>query len=220
MIRHTIPLETKFAADEAGVIAGYASLWGGEPDSYGDVVAPGAFTASLAEHRKRGTAPVMLWAHDQSRPIGAWTDVREDAIGLSVKGRIAIESNAGREAYALLQAKALSGLSIGYIEKAATPMPGGVRRLDAVDLVEISLVTLPAASGARITSVKSVADITPKWLTQVLRDAGVSRGMADGIIRHGWRGAIEESSEAESAQLKRILEILNTATAQRARGYK
>ncbi len=107
MIRHTIPLETKFAADEAGVIAGYASIFGGEPDAYGDVVSPGAFAASLADHRKRGTTPVMLWAHDQSRPIGAWTDIREDAIGLSVKGRLTLESAAGREAHALLKAGAL-----------------------------------------------------------------------------------------------------------------
>lgn len=220
MIRHTIALESKFAADEAGVIAGYASIFGGEPDAYGDVVSPGAFAASLADHRKRGTTPVMLWAHDQSRPIGAWTDIREDAIGLSVKGRLTLESAAGREAHALLKAGALNGLSIGYREKSATNLPDGARRLEVVDLAEISLVTLPAASGARVTAVKSVADITPKWLTQVLRDAGVSRGMADGIIRHGWRGAIEESSEAESAQLKRILQTLNTATAQRARGYK
>lgn len=216
MIRHSAPLETKFAADEAGVIAGYASLFGGEPDAHGDVIGEQCFTMSLAKHRQQGTTPPMLWSHDPSRPIGTWTEIRQDSIGLAVKGRLALESNAGREAYALLQANALSGLSIGFRETVGTHLPGGGRRLEAVDLVEISLVAIPAASGARITSVKAAADITPKWINQVLRDAGLSKGMAEGIIRHGWRGAIDEAGEAEAAQIERILQTLRNATAQRA----
>lgn len=212
MNRISTPLEIKFSTAEAGTIAGYASVWLGEPDSYGDLVNPGAFSASLAEHRRRGTAPPMLWAHDQAQPIGTWTSLVEDATGLRVTGKLALESNAGREAYALLQAKAVTGLSIGYVERAATNLPGGVRRLEVIDLHEISVVALPAASGARITAVKSTAEITPKWLCQVLRDAGLSRGMAEGIIRHGWRGAMDEASEDEAQQMKNILDVIKNAT--------
>jgi len=212
VIRHSIPLEKKFASDESGTIAGYASTWLGEPDSYGDVVAAGAYAASLAEHRRRGTLPVMLWAHDQSRPIGTWTDIREDATGLAVRGQLTLESAAGQEAYALLQAKAVTGLSIGYVERKATQLPDGTRRLEAIDLHEVSVVALPAAPGARITQVKATPEVTPRWLTQVLRDAGLSKGLAEGIVRNGWRGALDEASEAEAAQAKRILEILKTAT--------
>lgn len=213
MIKHSVPLETKLATGESGLISGYASLFGGEQDDHGDVIGASCFAVSLAKHRQRGTAPSMLWAHDQSRPVGTWTEVREDSIGLAVTGRLVLESSAGREAYALLKAGAINGLSIGYIETAGTHLPGGGRRLEAVDLREISLVTIPAASDARITSVKAAGEINPKWLTQVLRDAGLSKGMAAGIVQHGWRGAIEEASLAEAAQIKQVLDTLHAATA-------
>ena len=50
------------------VIEGHASLFG-LADLGGDVVARGAFAASLATRR---TIP-MLFQHDPSEPIGVWT---------------------------------------------------------------------------------------------------------------------------------------------------
>lgn len=218
MIRHSVPLETKFAADESGIIAGYASVFGGEPDAFGDIVRPGAFTASLAKHQRQGTMPSLLWAHDQAQPIGTWTDVHEDATGLSVRGRLVLETRQGAEAYALLKAHALSGLSIGFIETAGTNLPTGGRRLDAIDLKEISLVTLPAADGARIHSVKSVSDVNPKLLNEILRNAGLSKGMAQGIIERGWRGAINELDAVERKQIEIILQTLKSATTNLTKG--
>ena len=209
MIRHSTPLEAK--ADASGLIAGYASVFNGEPDSYGDVIAPGCFADSLAEHRRKGTSPVMLWSHDQSQPVGTWTSIIEDGTGLAVKGQLVLKTRAGAEAYELLKAGSVNGLSIGYREIKGTNLPGGIRRLDAVDLQEISIVALPAASDARIFSVKS--EVNARWLTQVLRDAGLSKGMAVGIVQNGWRGAIDEADEAEARQLKQILETLQRATA-------
>lgn len=150
-------LEVKLSASEAGVLTGYASLFNDEPDSYGDVIAKGAFTRSLAQHKAAGTVPLMLWHHDLSEPIGVWLDVREDGAGLAVTGRLILETRRGQEAYALLKAGALNGLSIGYRTRASEPRPGGGRILKDVDLFEISLVTIPAASRARITGVKNAA---------------------------------------------------------------
>lgn len=147
--------EVKFASDEAGVIEGYASLFGGEPDSYGDTIAKGAFAGSLAEHKAARTAPLMLWMHDPSEPIGVWHEVREDASGLAVKGRLILETVRGREAHALLKAGALNGLSIGFRVRDAERRQDGGRLLTEIDLVEISLVSMPAARRARVTSVKS-----------------------------------------------------------------
>ncbi len=150
----TLNLEVKFATDEAGTFEGYASLFGGKADSQGDVIAPGAFRTSLAEHKSNGSRPALLWQHDPSEPIGTWEIVREDAKGLFVKGRLTIETGKGGDAYALLKSGALNGLSIGYRVDASTARPGG-RLLTKLDLIEISLVTLPAASRARVTNVKS-----------------------------------------------------------------
>lgn len=143
-------LERKFtsgalALDDHAVISGYASLFDLQ-DSGGDVVAPGAYKAALA---RAGCKVRMLWQHDPARPIGVWDEIREDGRGLWVKGRILQELQLGREAAALLQAGAIDGLSIGYRTKRATPLGAG-RRLEEVDLWEVSLVTFPMQAAARV----------------------------------------------------------------------
>lgn len=153
-----LDIEFKFAPpDAAGSFSGYASVFGGAPDDVGDVVAPGAFRRSLAEHKAAGTRPLLLWQHDPDQPIGVWTGIVEDGRGLKVSGRLVLETARGREAHALLKAGALDGLSIGYRVRSADRRPGGVRVLRDVELVEISLVSLPAAAAARVTNVKSAA---------------------------------------------------------------
>lgn len=155
----THAVEVKFAlGDEAGVFEGYASLFGGEPDGYGDIIAPGAFTDTLGQHKMEGTKPLLLWMHDMTSPIGSWLDVREDERGLKVKGQLVLDSVKGREAYALLKAGALNGLSIGYRATGFERLPGGGRRLTQVDLAEISLVTRPASKRTRVSGVKSSPD--------------------------------------------------------------
>lgn len=148
-------IEVKFSTDEAGLLSGYASVFDGEPDSYGDVIAKGAFTKSLAEHKAAGSTPLLLWQHDPTEPIGVWLSLREDATGLAVTGRLILETRRGQEAYALLKAGALNGLSIGFRTRASERRSGGGRILQDLELIEISLVSIPAATRARVTSVKT-----------------------------------------------------------------
>jgi HK97 family phage major capsid protein/HK97 family phage prohead protease len=154
MTVETLSLELKVGAvDDAGTFEGVASVFG-ELDLMGDTVAPGAFRKSLATHKRAGRMPLMLWAHDLSAPIGVWADVRETVQGLAVKGHLILDTVRGREAYALLKARALDGLSIGFrVLKSVRTKTG--RLLQEIDLAEISLVTLPALSSARVHSVKS-----------------------------------------------------------------
>ena len=63
---------------------------------------------------RAGGGVKMLWQHDPTQPIGVWDEVREDARGLFVRGRLLLEVRAAREAHVLLQAGAIDGLSIGY----------------------------------------------------------------------------------------------------------
>lgn len=141
--------------DADGAFSGYASVFG-EADLARDVVEPGAFAASLA---RRGVAGIkMLWHHDPAEPIGTWTEIREDARGLAVRGRILTELARGREALVLLRAGAVDGLSIGFRTVRARPeapgRKGAGRRLLEVDLWEISLVTFPMLPAARVAAVK------------------------------------------------------------------
>lgn len=155
-MRRPITIKARVDAAEApGSFTGYASRFNAEPDCYGDVIARGAFAPSIAAHTDAATWPLMLWQHDTSEPIGVWTEIREDADGLFVRGELILETARGREAHALLKARALNGLSIGFRVIKDERRNGGGRLIKQVELLEISIVSLPALSAARVTDVKS-----------------------------------------------------------------
>jgi Escherichia/Staphylococcus phage prohead protease len=134
--------------------AGYAALFD-RPDRGGDVVKAGAFARSL--RRPAGAVP-LLWQHEPGRPIGRIEYLKEDRRGLRVIGRLSAGA-AGREAAALLKEGAVRGLSFGYRVRAASgPSTGsgqaGLRELTELDLVEVSLVTLPMQPKARVHAVE------------------------------------------------------------------
>ena len=116
-------------ADDSGVVEGYGSVFGNE-DSYGDVIVPGAFAASIA--RK---TPKMLWQHDMAKPIGVWDEISEDGMGLRLRGRVANTSQ-GMEARELVKMGALDGLSIGF-RTVGHRMEGNLRQLTEIDLGEV-----------------------------------------------------------------------------------
>lgn len=184
-----VPLDLKSLDD--GVFEGYASLFNRE-DLGHDVIAPGAFRESL---KNRGSARIkMLFQHDPAEPIGAWDEIREDARGLYVRGRLTTAVAKAREVLALMRAGALDGLSIGFKAlRARRDAATGVRRIEKVDLWEISVVTFPMLPDARVATVKSrrFAAAAPterefeRWLT---RDAGLTRMEARAVLRTGFHG--------------------------------
>ena len=180
MERKATPFDIKAAPDAEGRFEGYASVFG-NVDQGGDIVAPGAFTKSLAAGRKVR----MLWQHDPAQPIGVWDDVTQDAKGLFVKGRILSDVAKGREALALMTAGAIDGLSIGYRVKDAT-REKGARRLNDLELHEISIVTFPMNDAAGVTGIKAIT--TEREFEGFLRDAGYSRKEATALALHGFKG--------------------------------
>lgn len=189
-------LEIK-AADEEGSFEGYASPFGGPADSYGDVVEPGAYADTLAKHRRAGTMPVMLWGHDQREPIGVWKEFHEDGKGLYGKGQLLKGIRRADEAAILIRAKAVRGLSIGYRVVEAEP-DGPVMRLRKIDLHEVSIVAIPAAPRARISTIKADSDHyallrarllageppSDRELEKGMRDAfGLSNAQAERVVR-------------------------------------
>jgi len=127
--------------------AGYAAIFG-RVDNGGDVIAPGAFAASLA---RRARDVPLLWQHRPDRPIGMIETVAEDARGLRVIGRLDEAAPDAREAAALLREGRIDGLSFGY--RVVTAQGQQPRRLDALDLVEVSIVTHPMQPLARVHAV-------------------------------------------------------------------
>jgi uncharacterized protein len=79
------------AAGDAFQIECYGSTFGGQPDTYCDVIEKGAFADSL---KKR--MPKMLSRHNTGQLAGKWTDAVEDNQGLYLTGIfIMMEANAG-----------------------------------------------------------------------------------------------------------------------------
>jgi HK97 family phage prohead protease len=193
-----------------GTFCGYASLFG-EVDLGRDVVERGAFARSLAERGASGIR--MLYQHDPNQPIGTWTELKEDARGLKVRGRLARDVARAREVLALMRGGALDGLSIGFRAVKARREPAtGIRRILEADLWEISVVTFPMLPGARVDSVKGRRLPTVRefenWLT---RDAGLSRSDARAVIAKGF-AALLRGRDAAPATAPSLVERIREAT--------
>jgi HK97 family phage prohead protease len=146
-----LELKASVAVDEAGTITGTAWPFG-TADRMGDVIEPGAFRSA------KGPIP-MLAFHRPDDPVGVWAEITETTKGLIVKGRLLIEDLArAREIRALVQSGAVGGLSIGFITKKAEARRDGGRTIKSVELVEVSLVSVPAHPGARVSSAKTAAE--------------------------------------------------------------
>lgn len=199
----SFPFEIK-TISETGAFTGYASVFGNE-DLWGDIVVAGAFSKSIAEKK-----PAMLWQHNSDEPIGVWVVIKEDEKGLYVEGQLLIDGVAkAKEAYELLTAKAISGLSIGYRAvswewRKKDDSKDEVRLLKEIDLWEISLVTFPANTEARVGDVKDLN--TLRDIEGFLRDAGCSRNEAKGIIAQ-IRDAQRDADADEAVSERRRNEI-------------
>lgn len=142
-----LEIKAALAIDETGVITGTAWDYS-TPDRVGDVIVKGA----VGDH----TRLPMLFAHDQAQAIGVWESITETDAGLTVKGRLLVDDVVrAREVRALVQAGAVSGLSIGFVSQKATARARGGRTISKLDLHEISIVAVPCHPGATITTMKT-----------------------------------------------------------------
>jgi len=227
MDRFACGIELKFAADAPeGAFSGYGAVFG-NVDGYGDVIANGAFRESLSHHRKSKRMPPMLLQHggglfgggaEDMTPIGVWTEMEEDEKGLRVEGRLAVKTRRGADALELLRMEprpALNGLSIGYRVKQAAlgTKPGEPNRtLQKIELIEVSLVTLPANDLARVDQVKAIDDIGDlRDAESLLREAGFSKAAACAFVsRVKTFGRGEPGTEPDeiAAMLRRNMAIL------------
>lgn len=203
--------EISFKADSTtGKIAGYASVFD-HIDGQGDAVKAGAFLNSIADYHGKGYMPPLLWQHKQDEPIGSIDTLTEDSTGLWLEGTLAMGTTRGREAFELLTMGSIGSMSIGW---RSTPggekMAGGVRELNNINLMEVSVVTTPANELARVHSVKHLESKTE--LEQLLRKAGLSRTAAKAVTARGYSGldqshAGEDLSEL-TAKLNNLSKIL------------
>ena len=194
------------AVNPDGLFSGYGSVFG-NVDSYNEVVAPGAFTESLQATRAKGRTFPVLWQHRSGEPIGNWDidSLKEDSHGLFGEGQLWLdEAPYAKVAYRGMQAKAITGLSIGYyVREDSFDEKTRIRTLKRLDLVEISVVTAPANDDARIDAVKAVIAQgglpSLKEFEQILREAGFSKSQATVIANRGLKHLLRSESEEKAS---------------------
>lgn len=165
-VKHkTFRFNSKAADGGDGKFTGLASVYG-VMDYGGDVVMPGAFTRTLAEN---GNRCLVLSQHAHAKSIGD-AILEDSAEGLRVsEGNLVLELEDAKQEYIRLKRGLLDGISIGYsVAPGGERYERGARLLTDVDLFEISLVTFPMNTHARVDSVKGLDGLDP---LDTLRDS-------------------------------------------------
>jgi HK97 family phage prohead protease len=203
MDKHFSPLIIELkrgSVTDEGRFSGYASTFGDPPDAVGDIIERGAFQPALKQHQTDGTMPAMLWHHDLSEPIGKWLHFTEDSHGLLATGQLTLGTRRGSEALALLKDDAVA-LSIGFsIAKDGAETKDGIRHIKSIArLYEVSLVSIPANSRARISKAKPC---TVREFEAMLRRIGLSSREAKRAATGGWPAYARDERSTDDLLVK------------------
>lgn len=211
------PFQIKEITD-SGAFIGLGSVYG-NIDNGLDIVAPGAFAQSLADVNTKARSVKMLWQHRSGEPIGTYPQLKDTPAGLECHGKIVTKTQRGAEAHELMKAGAIDGLSIGGFTRADSyDAKTGVRTITQFELWEISVVTFPMNSAARIGAVKGIQDIGDLSGAELyLREAGgISRSEAKALVGRIAAVVRREAGSAQidsSPELKAITALLERRTA-------
>lgn len=143
-----------------GTIAGYFSTYEKTPDSYGDIITPGAFSGTIARRKETGHPFPLCFNHDFSAVIGAVDKIEEKEIGPFIEAGF-LDTQLAQDVRKMLQSGAIYQFSFAYDvlkrrDPTAEEKQAGVRNvLEELEVFEISVVTVPANQNAVATDVKS-----------------------------------------------------------------
>ena len=148
------------SADDAGTISGYFSTYDRTPDSYGDVIAKGAFTETIEKRKESGHPFPLCWNHDLDQIIGS---VNPDDIQDTDKGPLMTASffntQLAQEKREIVKSGVVYQFSFAYdiLEAGPVELENGIKanELKKLDLFEVSIVPIPANQNAVMTEVKA-----------------------------------------------------------------
>lgn len=212
-----------------GIVEGYASTFDRTPDSYGDVIAKGAFARTLGEWRAKGEGGLaipLLYGHNTDDPlhnIGRVTEAHEDDRGLFVRAEFDADNPTAQYARKLAAEGRLYQFSFAYAIRDAgeVELDDGTKayELRDLDLYEVSLVQIPANQNAVVTGIKSepqTIELRPRieGLTDEQREEftkAIAEATHNGLeigLKAGRR-----NSKADADELRSIRELADRITA-------
>ncbi len=200
------------------IIKGFAST--PTLDRYDDIVDPEAFRNSIVKNYRKN--PIILFQHNPDRPIGKATALSIDGRGLYIEALIV-----DGEVEPKIHAGILKAFSIGFIpkrieyqdeegmtlnpsipeERAKIINGNGIKRIiKEVDLVENSVVSVPANPDALFTMEKSLKSFFDKEVDQLSKtfdnandELECNKEHADSLTKHTMDNLLE-SKEAEEVE--------------------
>lgn len=154
-------VEYKKADTGNGMICGYCSTFDEEiPDCYGDVIAKGAFTNSLAKIEAAGHTIPFVWSHrmdDLDAYLGS-CKAHEDDHGLYFEATLDDTPQAQRVRQ-LFKDGRLSKFSFAYnvINEGPITLANGIKanQLRELEIMEITACLVPANPNAEVTCIKA-----------------------------------------------------------------
>lgn len=179
------------ADGDGGTLVAYAATFDREPDSYGDVIARGAFKDTLERWAASDARIPLLFGHRTDDPemnLGAVVHAEEDERGLRIEAEFDPDNAKAQYARKLVREGRLSKMSFAFdvIEQGTITLEDGreANELRKVDLFEVSLVPIPANQHADVVDVKAlrpdIDDVDSKLTDDVPDDEGTADDPADG----------------------------------------
>ena len=199
-------------ANETGTISGYFSTYDREPDSYGDVIAKGAFDKTIKARKDSGHPFPLCWNHDLDQIIGS---VEPDNIEDTEKGPLMtasfFDTQLAQEKREIVKSGVVYQFSFAYdiIDQAEVTLEDGrkANELREIDLFEISIVPIPANQNAVMTEVKAVnpeIEAAKAEMVEALEKAGKRNSKKDAdAIREAIRlleGVLEDEDNTDAPE--------------------
>lgn len=187
-------------ANEVGGISGYFSTYDKEPDSYGDIIEPGAFTETIKKREESGHPFPLCFNHDFSAVIGAVDSVKDTEKGPYIEAHL-LDTQLAQDVRKMLQSGAIYQFSFAYdVLGARQPdeaeKKNGVENvLTKLEVFEISVVTVPANQNAVATEVKAAEPETKQGRRNSKADEDVLKQIIE--LAQSLLGEAEDIPEAK-----------------------
>lgn len=194
--------------NEAGSVAGFFSTYDKVPDSYGDIIEPGAFTKTIEKRKATGHPFPLCLNHDFSDVIGACDSIEEKEKGPFVEASL-FDTGRAQEVRTWLKSGAIYQFSFAYdVLQRRDPTEeekkaGVMNVLQKIELFEVSIVTVPANQNAVVTEVKSVEPETKAGKRNSKKDADVINQIIDlakSLLDEPEDKPTEDEEKSEEAQ--------------------
>ena len=214
---------------DTGTISGYFSTYDREPDSYGDIIAPGAFTETIQKRKESGHPFPLCFNHDLNQIVGAVypENIEDTDKGPLMKEATFFDSPLAQEKRELVKSGVVYQFSFAYdvLDAGEVTLEDGrkANELRKLDLFEISIVPIPANQNAVMTEVKAGRRNSQKDADDIRKAIMLLQGVLgeleeadepDGEDEAKANGAPEEPEQSNPLK-ERLLEYIKTMEVQK-----